>query len=73
MTKVIQHRIKELRTQAGLSQQSLADQIDVRCKTISDWERGIHTISMDNAKKLSQFFQISMDDLLDNHVRRRNE
>nr|WP_281504378.1 helix-turn-helix transcriptional regulator [Streptococcus uberis] len=55
-----------MRTQAGLSQQSLADQIGVRCKTISDWERGIHRISTDNAKKLSQFFQISMDDLLDN-------
>ncbi|MCK1226209.1 helix-turn-helix transcriptional regulator [Streptococcus uberis] len=66
MTKATQHRIKELRTQAGLSQQSLADQIGVRCKTISDWERGIHRISTDNAKKLSQFFQISMDDLLDN-------
>ncbi|OHX27135.1 transcriptional regulator [Streptococcus iniae] len=64
MKKPIQHRVRELRTQAGLSQQSLADQIGVRYKTISDWERGIHTISTDNAEKVAKFFQVSIDYLL---------
>ncbi|WP_444811854.1 helix-turn-helix transcriptional regulator, partial [Streptococcus canis] len=49
---------------------ALADQIGVMRKTISHWELGNHRISTDNAKKLSQFFQVSIDDLLNNHARR---
>lgn len=70
MTTITQNRVNELRKQAGLSQQALADQIGVMRKTISHWELGNHRISTDNAKKLSQFFQVSIDDLLNNHARR---
>ncbi|MGT2809227.1 helix-turn-helix transcriptional regulator, partial [Streptococcus iniae] len=72
-TNLTQNRVKELRKHAGLSQQALADQLGVMRKTISNWERGNHTISTDNAKKLSHFFQISIDDLLNNHARSTNE
>ncbi|MGS6407268.1 helix-turn-helix transcriptional regulator, partial [Streptococcus agalactiae] len=34
MTTITQNRVKELRKQAGLSQQALADQIGVMRKTI---------------------------------------
>ncbi|WP_409373744.1 helix-turn-helix transcriptional regulator [Streptococcus suis] len=67
----IPNRIKELRTQAGLTQQELASQLGVIRKTISNWERGNNTLSTDNAKKLSQFFRVSIDELLDNHKRNR--
>lgn len=62
-------RIKTLRKQAGLSQQELADKIGVLRETISNWERSNQTLSIDNAKKLSQFFQVSIDYLLKNQYR----
>lgn len=67
MTRRTPNRIKTLRQEAGLTQQALADQLGVMRKTISNWERGNNIIATSNARKLSQYFQVSIDDLLDNH------
>lgn len=59
-----QNRIKELRKQARLSQQTLADQIGVFRNTISNWETGYSQISLENAKKVAEYFGVTIEYLL---------
>ena len=64
MSNQTQNRIKELRKQARLSQQTLADQIGVFRNTISNWETGYSQISLENAKKVAEYFEVTIDYLL---------
>lgn len=65
MRKQTQNRIKELRKQSRLSQQALADQIGVFRNTISNWETGYSQISLENAKKVAEYFGVTIDYLLE--------
>jgi transcriptional regulator with XRE-family HTH domain len=58
-------RIKDLREGLGMSQQKLADMLDVARPTISQIESGDRKICADEIVKLSQVFNISADMLLD--------
>ena len=64
MRKQTQNRISELRKKARLSQQTLADQIGVFRNTISNWETGYSQISLENAKKVAEYFGVTIDYLL---------
>lgn len=64
MRKQTQNRIKELRKQSRLSQQALADQIGVFRNTISNWETGYSQISLENAKKVAEYFGVTIEYLL---------
>ena len=64
MSNQTQNRIKELRKQARLSQQTLADQIGVFRNTISNWETGYSQISLENAKRVADYFGVTIDYLL---------
>lgn len=64
MSKQTQNRIKKLRKQAKLSQQTFADQIGVFRNTISNWETGYSQISLENAKKVSEYFGVTIEYLL---------
>ncbi|MFM6939318.1 MAG: helix-turn-helix transcriptional regulator [Rhodoluna sp.] len=62
----VANRIEQLRTQAGLSRQELADQVGVHYQTIGYIERGEYSpslvlalkISSSLGKKVEQVFQI---------------
>lgn len=57
--------IAELRARHNkMSQQELADNIEVGVDSVRRWERDINTISAKNLKKLSKYFKVSSDDLL---------
>jgi len=58
-------RIKDLREGLGMSQQKLAEMLDVARPTISQIESGDRKICADEILKLSQVFNISTDILLD--------
>ncbi|WP_178305699.1 helix-turn-helix domain-containing protein [Streptococcus ruminantium] len=60
----VPNRIKELRTQAGLTQQELASQLGVIRKTISNWERGANRISPEHTEHLAKLFKVSVSYLL---------
>lgn len=60
--------LQKLRKQANLSQEQLAEKIDVARQTISNWELGETTPNPDQLKKLSLEFNISIDKLLDNVI-----
>lgn len=58
------NRIYELRKDAQMSQQQLADKIGVNKQTISQYERGVREPQFDTLGKLCDFFNVSIDYLL---------
>lgn len=58
------NRLKELRKAKKLTQQELAEKINVTKLTISRWERGERVPKSDKAQKLADFFGVSIAHLL---------
>ena len=56
-------RLKELRTQAGLTQQQLADRVHVSARTIISIEREQYSPSLMLAYRLAKVFAVSVEDL----------
>lgn len=56
---------KEKRLQAGLSQQKLANLINVDRTLISQWERGICEPNIETLRKICIVLDISADELLE--------
>ena len=65
--------IQKLRKQANMSQEQLAEKIDVTRQTISNWELGETAPNPEQLKKLSKELNISIDKLLDNVVDTKEE
>lgn len=61
------HTLKELRKQAGLSQEGLARVVGVSGKTVSNWERGmsIASLTVPQMKALCNALSVTLDDLPD--------
>ena len=57
-------RIRELREQLEISQQKLAELLNVSRPAISQIESGEKKISAEELKELSEIFHISLDSLL---------
>lgn len=56
--------IKEWRKKRGLTQERLAELVDVNVNTIIRWEKGIHTPRTDDLKKLASALECTESDLL---------
>ena len=56
-------RVRELRKEKGLSQESLANQSDIDRTYISDIEKGERNISLKIIERLSETLQISLSEL----------
>lgn len=52
-----------------MSQEQLAEQLNVTRQTISKWELEETTPDIKQAKKLSETFKVSLDELLDTNIR----
>jgi transcriptional regulator with XRE-family HTH domain len=60
-------KLQQLRKQNGLSQEQLAEKLNVSRQAISKWEMG--TIpDMENVVKLGRFFDCSLDYLMNNEI-----
>lgn len=57
-------RLYELRKKNGLSQEELADKIQVTRQTVSKWENGDSAPEMEKLMLLSDYFHISLDELV---------
>ena len=57
-------KLQSLRKSRGLTQEELAESLYVSRTAISKWESGRGLPSIDSLKDISQFFSISIDDLL---------
>lgn len=58
------NRLYELRKKKGLSQEELANRINVSRQTVSKWEIGDSTPDMEKLIALSDLFEISLDELI---------
>ncbi|MCH5211607.1 MAG: helix-turn-helix domain-containing protein [Oscillospiraceae bacterium] len=58
-------KLRELRLKNDMRQDELARCLDVSQSTISDWERGVTKIDSDAMVKIADFFDVSVDYLLD--------
>ena len=56
--------IRRLRKKAGITQEELAEKLNVRFQAVSNWERGITPPGIDNLVELSEFFGVSVDAII---------
>ena len=56
--------ICRLRTQAGLSQSDLADALEVSRQSVSKWETNASVPDLDKLIRMSEFFRVSLDELV---------
>ena len=56
----IGRKIRSLRLEQGLSQEKLAELVEMSREHISCLERGKNTISIDSLYKIAQYFQIDI-------------
>lgn len=61
-------KIVSLRKKNNLSQEELAEKVGVTRQTISKWELEETTPDINQAKKLSKLFNISLDELTNNDI-----
>ena len=61
--------IQKLRKKNNLSQEQLAEIIGVTRQTISKWELAETSPDLNQAKKLSETFKVSLDDLTNNNIK----
>ena len=61
-------KLAALRKKKGYSQQELADQLHVTRQTISNWELGQGSPSLEKALEVAKIYHISVDDLIENKV-----
>lgn len=57
-------RIKEFRTELGLSQGQLAEKLGTTQPSVARWEKGDARPSYEMLGKLKVFFKVSVDELL---------
>lgn len=60
----IEKKLKEARTKAALTQEQVAERILVSRQTSSNWENGKSLPDIVSVLKLSDLYQISLDELL---------
>ena len=62
------NKILELRKKENLSQEQLAEKMNVTRQTISKWDLNETTPDIKQAKELSKIFKISLDELTNNDI-----
>lgn len=60
----IENKIREARTEIGLTQEQAAETLMVSRQTISNWENGKSLPDIVSVIKMSELYQISLDELL---------
>ena len=57
-------RLKELRTEKGLSQKELGQILNTTNSSVCDWERGRSEPNLDTVAQIARYFDVSADYLL---------
>ena len=60
----ISKKIEELRTEANMTQEELANKLNISPQAVSNWERGENLPALQNLKLLSKHFSVSVDELV---------
>ena len=64
----LSQKIQTLRKERNLTQESLADQLNVSRQALSKWELGVSTPEADKIVQLSEYFNVSTDYLLKENI-----
>lgn len=64
------HRIRDLREDADLTQAELAEYLHISQRTYSYYENGNHNIPTDILIRLADYYQVSLDYLLNRRDKR---
>jgi len=67
-SKIIGEKIKSLRSQKNITQQTLAETLNVSPQAISKWENGDSYPDLEQIVSLSKYFKITTDELLKNNI-----
>ena len=62
---MLSEKIKELRKNKGLTQEDLANALNVSRQAITKWESGDGTPDIENLKNIALYFHVSVDYLID--------
>lgn len=69
----LEARIKSLRKQSGMSQESMGERIGVSRQAITKWENGTGVPDVSNLIAIAELFQVSLDELLSGEKRERKQ
>lgn len=69
---MLANKIKQLRKEANLSQEKLAEKLNVSRQAIAKWESGLGIPAIDNLIAISKLFNISIDSLLEGSEENNN-
>lgn len=61
---MINMNIKFFRKNSNMTQEELAEQLNVARQTVAKWENGEGTPNIDDCIKMAEIFQITVDDLI---------
>jgi transcriptional regulator with XRE-family HTH domain len=64
----LSQKIQNLRKERNLTQEALADQLNVSRQALSKWELGVSTPEADKIVQLSEYFNVSTDYLLKENI-----
>ena len=67
------NKIYELRKKKHLTQEDLAILLDISDKAVSKWENGTSKPTIENLKKLSDIFDVSLDDLIEDDDKKNKQ
>ncbi|MDE7240177.1 MAG: helix-turn-helix domain-containing protein, partial [Lachnospiraceae bacterium] len=65
--------LQSIRTRNGLTQEQLAEELDVTRQSVSKWESGASFPEMDTLLKICERYRVSMDELLRGSVEEHHE
>ena len=65
--------LKQLRKEKGMTQTQFASEFNIATGTIAMWETGKRTPDTDTLKKIANYFDVSIDYLLDNEKNSSND
>lgn len=65
-------KVKQLREEKGLTQQTLAERLYVTRQAVSKWERGTRYPDLLTVKKIAQVLEVSVDELLSGEELKEN-
>ena len=59
------NKLKEIRNRKGISQQQLADELNISRSVVAKWETGLALPSDENLELLSKYFEVPKEELID--------
>jgi len=68
----LKENLKKLRKENNLSQEELAEKLNVSRQSVSKWEQGITYPEMDKMLEICKLFNLNIDDLLNGDIKESN-